>query len=186
MSKKDILQIFADEVASIRQQGLYKNELPIVSAQGAKVMLADGREVVNMCANNYLGLGNNARLIEAAKRTYDEKGYGMASVRFICGTQDIHKQLEKKKKAADAAGKPDLNVLFIYNMPFRAIGKMTGGAVDKKMVEGMVDVVNGHFFGGAGKLIGGYFANSRENKKYEKLLAGDEKPEKKPKKKGEK
>ena len=96
MSKKDILQIFADEVASIRQQGLYKNELPIVSAQGAKVMLADGREVVNMCANNYLGLGNNARLIEAAKRTYDEKGYGMASVRFICGTQDIHKQLEAK------------------------------------------------------------------------------------------
>ena len=98
----------------------------------------------------------------------------------------IYKQLEKKKKAADAAGKPDLNVLFIYNMPFRAIGKMTGGAVDKKMVEGMVDVVNGHFFGGAGKLIGGYFANSRENKKYEKLLAGDEKPEKKPVKKAKK
>ena len=96
MSKKDILQIFADEVTSIRQQGLYKNELPIVSAQGAKVTLADGREVVNMCANNYLGLGNNPRLIEAAKRTYDEKGYGMASVRFICGTQDIHKQLEAK------------------------------------------------------------------------------------------
>ena len=98
----------------------------------------------------------------------------------------VYKQLEKKKKAADAAGKPDLNVLFIYNMPFRAIGKMTGGAVDKKMVEGMVDVVNGHFFGGAGKLIGGYFANSRENKKYEKLLAGDEKPEKKPVKKAKK
>ena len=83
----------------------------------------------------------------------------------------IYKQLEKKK--ADAAGKPDLNVLFIYNMPFRAIGKMTGGAVDKKMVEGMVDVVNGHFFGGLGKVIGGYFANGRENKKYEKLLKGD-------------
>ena len=85
----------------------------------------------------------------------------------------IYKQLEKKKKEADAAGKPDLNVLFIYNMPFRAIGKMTGGAVDKKMVEGMVEVVNGHFFGGLGKVIGGYFANGRENKKYEKLLKGD-------------
>lgn len=97
----------------------------------------------------------------------------------------IYKQLEKKKKAADEAGKPDLNVLFIYNMPFRAIGKMTGGMVDKKMVEGMVDVVNGHFFGGAGKLIGGYFANSRENKKYEKLLQGDEKLTKKIKKKGD-
>ena len=85
----------------------------------------------------------------------------------------IYKQLEKKKKEADAAGKPDLNVLFIYNMPFRAIGKMTGGAVDKKMVEGMVDVVNGHFFGGLGKVIGGYFSNGRENKKYEKRLKGD-------------
>jgi len=97
MNKKtDILKYFAEEVASIRQQGLYKNELPIVSAQGAKVKLADGREVVNMCANNYLGLGNEQRLIDAAKATYDMKGYGMASVRFICGTQDIHKQLEAK------------------------------------------------------------------------------------------
>ena len=85
----------------------------------------------------------------------------------------VYKQLEKKKQAADAAGKPDLNVLFIYNMPFRAIGKMTGGAVDKKMVDGMVEMVNGHFFGGLGKVIGGYFANGRENKKYEKLLKGD-------------
>ncbi len=92
----NILNYFAEEVASIRQQGLYKNELPIVSAQGARVKLADGREVVNMCANNYLGLGNEQRLIDAAKATYDKKGYGMASVRFICGTQDIHKQLEAK------------------------------------------------------------------------------------------
>ena len=94
--KNDILKYFTAEVESIRQQGLYKNELPIVSAQGAKVTLADGREVVNMCANNYLGLGNEQRLIDAAKATYDKKGYGMASVRFICGTQDIHNQLEAK------------------------------------------------------------------------------------------
>ena len=53
--------------------------------------MEDGRELLNMCANNYLGLGDNQRLIDAAKRTYDEKGYGVASVRFICGTQDIHK-----------------------------------------------------------------------------------------------
>ena len=97
MNKKtNILQYFTAEVDAIRQQGLYKSELPIVSAQGAKVTLADGREVVNMCANNYLGLGNEQRLIDAAKATYDKKGYGMASVRFICGTQDIHKQLESK------------------------------------------------------------------------------------------
>ena len=85
----------------------------------------------------------------------------------------VYKQLEKKKQEADAAGKPDLNVLFIYNMPFRAIGKMTGGQVDKKMVDGMVDAVNGHFFSGIGKVIGGYFANKSANKKYEKLLKGD-------------
>ena len=85
----------------------------------------------------------------------------------------VYKQLEKKKQAADAAGKPDLNVLFIYNMPFRAIGKMTGGQVDKKMVDGMVDAVNGHFFSGLGKVIGGYFSNKSANKKYEKLLKGD-------------
>ena len=58
-------------------------------------------------------------------------------------------------------------------MPFRAIGKMTGGQVDKKMVDGMVDAVNGHFFGGLGKVIGGYFSNKSANKKYEKLLKGD-------------
>jgi beta-glucosidase len=85
----------------------------------------------------------------------------------------VYKQLEKKKQAADAAGKPDLNVLFIYNMPFRAIGKMTGGAVDKKMVDGMVDVVNGHFFSGLGKVIGGYFSNMSANKKYEEKLKGE-------------
>ena len=85
----------------------------------------------------------------------------------------VYKQLEKKKQAADAAGKPDLNVLFIYNMPFRAIGKMTGGAVDKKMVDGMVDVVNGHFFSGLGKVIGGYFSNMSANKRYEEKLKGE-------------
>ena len=85
----------------------------------------------------------------------------------------VYKQLEKKKQEADAAGKPDLNVLFIYNMPFRAIGKMTGGQVDKKMVDGMVDAVNGHFFSGLGKVIGGYFSNKSANKKYEELLKGD-------------
>ena len=89
--------------------------------------------------------------------------------RFVFG------QLEKRKKKADAAGKPDLNILFIYNMPLRAIGKMTGGMVDQKMVAGMVDVVNGHFFKGIGKVIGGFFGNKSANKKYESLLSGKEK-----------
>lgn len=94
--KQDILDIYAKEVEEIKAAGLFKGEAPIASAQDARVKLEDGREVINMCANNYLGLGNNPRLIEAAKRTYDNRGYGMASVRFICGTLDIHKQLEEK------------------------------------------------------------------------------------------
>lgn len=94
--KNDILSIYAKEVNDIKEAGLFKGEAPIASAQGARVKLEDGREVLNMCANNYLGLGDNKRLIEAAKRTYDERGYGLASVRFICGTQDIHKKLERK------------------------------------------------------------------------------------------
>ena len=94
--KQDILDIYAKEVEGIKEAGLFKGEAPIASPQGARVKLEDGREVINMCANNYLGLGDDKRLIEAAKKTYDEKGYGLVSVRFICGTQDIHKQLEKR------------------------------------------------------------------------------------------
>ena len=94
--KDDILSIYTREVEGIKEAGLFKGEAPFVSPQGARVKMEDGRELLCMCANNYLGLGDNPRLIEAAKRTYDEKGYGVASVRFICGTQDIHKKLEKK------------------------------------------------------------------------------------------
>ncbi len=96
MKRQDILSYYASQVDEIREAGLLKGELPIASAQSARVTLADGRELLCMCANNYLGLADSPRLIEAAKRTYDERGYGVASVRFICGTQDIHKELEKK------------------------------------------------------------------------------------------
>lgn len=95
-SKEEALSFYKKEVDDIKEAGLFKGEVPIVSPQGAKVLLSDGRKVLNMCANNYLGLGDNERLIEAAKATYDERGYGVASVRFICGTQDIHKELEKE------------------------------------------------------------------------------------------
>ena len=83
--KNDILDIYTKEVEGIKEAGLFKGEAPFVSPQGARVKMEDGRELLCMCANNYLGLGDNPRLIEAAKRTYDEKGYGVASVRFICG-----------------------------------------------------------------------------------------------------
>ena len=94
--KDDVLSIFAKEVEAILEAGLFKGEAPFISPQGAHVLMEDGRKLLCMCANNYLGLGDNPRLIEAAKKTYDDKGYGVASVRFICGTQDIHKQLEAR------------------------------------------------------------------------------------------
>ncbi|HRF76541.1 MAG TPA: glycine C-acetyltransferase, partial [Chitinophagales bacterium] len=76
--------------------GLYKNERVITSPQGADITLADGRSVINFCANNYLGLSSHPKVIEAAKKAIESHGYGMSSVRFICGTQDIHKTLESK------------------------------------------------------------------------------------------
>ncbi len=82
------------ELEQIKAAGLYKSERIIESPQRAQIEVA-GRDVLNFCANNYLGLSDNKRLVEAAKRTMDERGYGMSSVRFICGCQDIHKQLEK-------------------------------------------------------------------------------------------
>ncbi len=83
------------ELKAIEEAGLYKQERVITSMQKADITVEGGKEVLNFCANNYLGLSNNPRLIEAAKKAMDERGYGMSSVRFICGTQDIHKQLEK-------------------------------------------------------------------------------------------
>lgn len=82
------------EIESVKDAGLYKHERAIVSSQNATVEVMSGQSVLNFCANNYLGLANDAQLIEAAKQGLDSHGFGMASVRFICGTQDIHKSLE--------------------------------------------------------------------------------------------
>ena len=87
-------QHLASELAAIREAGLYKEERLICSPQRAEIEVG-GKPVLNFCANNYLGLSDHPRLIEAAKKMMDERGYGMSSVRFICGTQDIHKQLER-------------------------------------------------------------------------------------------
>ncbi len=83
-----------DELNSIKEAGLFKDERIIVSPQMAEIKVKSGQEVLNFCANNYLGLSNHPRLISAAKKALDERGYGMSSVRFICGTQDLHKELE--------------------------------------------------------------------------------------------
>jgi glycine C-acetyltransferase len=84
------------ELAGIKDAGLFKNERVIVSPQGAEIKISSGAEVLNFCANNYLGLSNNPQLIAAAKEALDTHGYGLSSVRFICGTQDLHKTLEAK------------------------------------------------------------------------------------------
>lgn len=88
--------VLEKELNAIREAGLYKKERIITTPQGADIKTAEGKEVINFCANNYLGLSSHPRIIAAAKHAIDTHGYGMSSVRFICGTQDIHKELEKK------------------------------------------------------------------------------------------
>lgn len=88
-------QYLKDELAAIEEAGLYKRERNIVSSQSAEITLQDGSKALNFCANNYLGLSNSPRLIKAAQEAMEGRGFGMSSVRFICGTQDLHKQLEK-------------------------------------------------------------------------------------------
>ncbi len=91
-----IKPVLVKAIAEIKSAGLYKKERVITTPQGADIKTSDGKEVVNFCANNYLGLSSHPKVIEAAKKAIDTHGYGMSSVRFICGTQDIHKELEQK------------------------------------------------------------------------------------------
>lgn len=89
-------QHLQNELKSIEEGGIFKRERIIITPQGASVKVSDGKEVIIFCANNYLGLSSHPKVIEGAKKTLDTRGYGMSSVRFICGTQDIHKELEQK------------------------------------------------------------------------------------------
>jgi len=116
-----------NELADIQSAGLYKNERIIVSPQDAKIKVSTGKEVLNFCANNYLGLSDSQELIAAAKEALDTRGYGMSSVRFICGTQDIHKQLEKT--IADFFGTEDT---ILYAACFDA----NGGVFEPLLTEG--------------------------------------------------
>jgi glycine C-acetyltransferase len=93
---KKLQPVLEQELNNIREAGLFKRERIITTPQAADIETSDGKEVINFCANNYLGLSSHPRVIEAAKRAIDTHGFGMSSVRFICGTQDIHKELEKK------------------------------------------------------------------------------------------
>lgn len=114
---KTLFPVLQKELADIEQAGLYKKERIITSPQGAEIKVQGGKEVINFCANNYLGLSSNAEVIDAAKAAMDTRGYGLSSVRFICGTQDIHKQLEQK--LADFLGTEDT---ILYAAAFDANG----------------------------------------------------------------
>ena len=111
---KDYLE---KEIQNIKEEGLYKKERIITSPQGAEISLEGGKKVLNFCANNYLGLSSHPEVIQAAKDTLDSHGFGMSSVRFICGTQDIHKELERK--IADFYGMEDT---ILYAAAFDANG----------------------------------------------------------------
>ena len=113
-SLKDDLR---NELETIKDDGLYKTERIITSPQGAVITTDDGHEVINFCANNYLGLSSHPHVIEASKEAIDRRGYGLSSVRFICGTQDIHRQLEQK--IADFVGMEDA---ILYAAAFDANG----------------------------------------------------------------
>lgn len=93
---KKLQPVLQKELDSIREAGLFKKERVIITPQGAEIKISNGQEVINFCANNYLGLSSHPRVVKAAKAAIDTHGFGMSSVRFICGTQDIHKELEQK------------------------------------------------------------------------------------------
>ena len=121
-----LTQHYAAELDSIRAQGLFKSERIITSPQSAEIELEDGRKVLNFCANNYLGLADHPDIIQAAKDALDTHGFGMASVRFICGTQDLHKRLEKT--IADFFGTEDT---ILYAACFDANGGLFEPLLDE-------------------------------------------------------
>lgn len=114
---KNAYSIYEEQLEGIRESGTYKDERIITTPQKSRIDTTAAKGVVNMCANNYLGLSDDPRLIEAAKKSYDEWGFGLSSVRFICGTQDIHKQLERR--IADFVGMEDA---ILYSSCFDANG----------------------------------------------------------------
>ncbi len=115
------------ELSQIRSDGLFKDERVIASPQGAEISLVDGSKVLNFCANNYLGLSSNKKMLDRAMEILDERGYGMSSVRFICGTQDIHRELERK--IAEFLGTDDA---ILYSSCFDANGGLFEALFDEQ------------------------------------------------------
>jgi len=114
------------KLVAIKEAGLYKDERIITTSQGIEIETKRGLKVLNFCANNYLGLSSHPRVIEAAKRALDTHGFGMSSVRFICGTQDIHKELEQK--LSEFLGTEDT---ILYSSAFDANGGYLNLCLDR-------------------------------------------------------
>ena len=114
---KSALKHYGEMLESIRESGTYKNERIITTPQKARIDTTEAKNVLNMCANNYLGLSDSKELIEAAKASYDKWGFGLSSVRFICGTQELHKELERK-----IAGFVKMDDCILYSSCFDANG----------------------------------------------------------------
>src|SRR3984957_3766620 len=122
-------QSFNEELDTIRAAGLYKTERVITTPQGSVVEVSEGTEVLNFCANNYLGLADDPRIVDAAKTALEQWGYGLASVRFICGTQAVHKQLEER--IASFLGTDDA---ILYSSCFDANGGLFETVLDESDV----------------------------------------------------
>lgn len=127
MFRKEFHKYLENEIQEIKDNGLYKEERIITSQQGTEITISTGEKVLNFCANNYLGLSSHPRIIQAAKNTLDSHGHGMSSVRFICGTQDIHKKLEKT--IADFYGFEDT---ILYASCFDANGGVFAPLLDER------------------------------------------------------
>lgn len=127
MITKELSQSFDNELKGLEESGLFKKERIITSPQSSEIIVKDNKKVLNFCANNYLGLSSHPEVIEAAKQAIDSHGFGMSSVRFICGTQDIHKELERK--IADFVGAEDA---ILYAAAFDANGGLFEPLLDEK------------------------------------------------------
>jgi len=125
---KTLQPVLQRELSSISEASLYKQERIITSAQGAEISVQGDKHVLNFCGNNYLGLSSHPRVIAAAKATIDSRGFGLSSVRFICGTQDIHKELEHK--ISEFLGTEDT---ILYAAAFDANGGVLNRCLTNKM-----------------------------------------------------
>jgi len=156
--KQDFHNELAGKLEMLREQGLYKPERVMASRQGAEVVCDDGRKLINLCANNYLGLSGDEALVKASIAATERYGYGLSSVRFICGTQTVHKELEQA--LSNFVGMEDA---ILYAAAFDANMGATGrGTHEHHDVMGRIDIISGTLGKALGGAMGGFTAARKE------------------------